>query len=93
MCFIQDLLSSVEKWQIGGTPLTGLLHFEMRKGRRKPVIQKALVDLQGKAFSRFAEERKKWALDDNYRYPGPIQFYGPPCLTDSIPHSLQSTVF
>ena len=58
---------------------------EERKGKQKPVICKALVDIQGKSFARFAKIRKSWEMDDVYRSPGPMQFSGCSELTDSVP--------
>lgn len=88
MCFIQNLDKSIEKWQIGGIPLTTLMHLEERKGKIKPVIQKALVDLNAQPFKLFASRRERWALEDHYGFPGPIQFFGDKILTDHIPLSL-----
>lgn len=88
MCCIKRLTAPVEKWEIGGVPLVSMLHFEMRKNKRKAVIQKAMVDLNGKVFARFVDEREKWKLDDVYSSPGPIQFEGPKELTDSLPLTL-----
>ncbi|MEI6531859.1 MAG: diphosphate--fructose-6-phosphate 1-phosphotransferase, partial [Chlamydiota bacterium] len=51
----------------------------------KPVIKKSLVDLKGPVFKRFAAARDEWMLADDYQYPGPIQFFGPAELTDSVP--------
>lgn len=76
MAFVENLENSVEKWKVGGLPITMLMNMEMRKGKEKPVIQKALVDLKGPAFSYFAKNREKWAKEDHYRFPGPIQFFG-----------------
>lgn len=85
MCSVQRLSEPLENWDVGGVPLTMLMNLEMRKGKSKPVIQKALVDLNGKAFKSFAGEREKWKLEDHYSFPGPIQFYGERTLTDDIP--------
>jgi len=84
MTVVGNLSSPVESWSIGGLPITSLLNMEVRKGKKKPVIQKALVDLEGKPFQFFAKHRKKWGLEDDYRFPGPIQFYGKPEVTDAI---------
>ncbi len=88
MCYVNDLHLPVEQWQVGGIPITLLMHMEMRKGKLKPVIQKALVDLNGKAFSYFHQHKDKWACEDAYHFPGPIQFSGDPQLTDSLPISI-----
>jgi pyrophosphate--fructose-6-phosphate 1-phosphotransferase len=83
MSTIQKLMSPVGDWEIRGVPLVPLIHLEQRSGKSKPVIQKAMVDLRGKAFSKFKNNRDSWKLKDNYLYPGPIQFFGPSELTDS----------
>jgi pyrophosphate--fructose-6-phosphate 1-phosphotransferase len=85
MCAIQQLDRPASEWQIAAVPLTALMGIEMRKGKEKAVIQKALVDLKGKAFAHFAARRKRWALQDLYRFPGPIQFFGPPEITETVP--------
>jgi diphosphate-dependent phosphofructokinase len=84
MSFVSHLSQPVEKWGIGGVPLTSLLHVEVRKGKEKPVIQKALVDLKAKPFVYFQQERDRWKLEDEYRYPGPVQFFGDKMLTDRV---------
>ena len=84
MAFISHLNKPVQEWGMGGVPLTTLLHLEMRKGKERPVIQKALVDLKAKPFAYFQEKRDRWKLEDEYRYPGPIQFFGDKKLTDRI---------
>lgn len=85
ICYLNHLTSPVHEWQAGGIPLTELMHFEVRAGESKPVVKKTLVDLKGKAFSHFKQHRERWALDDDYLAPGPIQFFGPSELTDSVP--------
>jgi diphosphate-dependent phosphofructokinase len=84
MSFISNLSKPVLEWGIGGVPLTSLLHIEMRKGKEKPVIQKALVDLKAKPFIYFQQQRDRWKLEDEYRSPGPVQFFGDKKLTDRI---------
>ena len=61
----------------------------MLKGSIKAVIKKALVDLEGDLFATFKAESKKWATNDDYRYPGPIQFFGDPEITDNITLTLE----
>ena len=78
----------ISEWTPEGLPLTMLMHVEQRAGKQKPVIQKALVDLKGKPFQKFAKMRNSWRIEDHYCNPGPIQFFGPKELTDSIPHIL-----
>ncbi|MEI8366076.1 MAG: diphosphate--fructose-6-phosphate 1-phosphotransferase [Parachlamydiaceae bacterium] len=85
ICYLNHLSSPVDSWQAGGIPLTQLMHLEKRGGKSVPVIRKTLVDLDGKAFSFFKTHRARWATKDEYLAPGPIQFYGPSTLTDSVP--------
>lgn len=89
MSTLHHLAEPVEKWEGGGIPLTMLMTLEERKGKLKPVIQKALVDLEGEPFKLFNAEREKWRLNDQYSYPGPIQFFGSPSLTDEITETLK----
>ena len=85
MACIKELTRPSKEWKGAGIPITSLLNIEIRKGHPKPVIQKALVNLKGNAFKSFASLRKSWELEDDYRFPEPIQFYGPSELSDSIP--------
>jgi pyrophosphate--fructose-6-phosphate 1-phosphotransferase len=88
MCVVKNLFKPTSAWEVGGIPIISLMHFEMRGGKSKPVIQKKLVDLKGKPFALFEKERKAWKEEDHYRFVGPMQFFGDPSLTDSIPLSL-----
>ncbi|MCB1067483.1 MAG: diphosphate--fructose-6-phosphate 1-phosphotransferase [Simkania sp.] len=88
MSCVTNLREPVEAWGVIGIPITSLMNMEVRKGKEKPVIQKALVDLKGQAFKRFARDRDKWKLQDHYQFPGPIQFEGDPSYTDQIPKIL-----
>jgi pyrophosphate--fructose-6-phosphate 1-phosphotransferase len=85
MAVIKQLAKPVEEWQVFGVPLTMMMTMEKRKGKLKPVIKKSLVDLEGATFKRFQKERDRWAREDAYRSPGPIQFFGERSLTDQVP--------
>jgi pyrophosphate--fructose-6-phosphate 1-phosphotransferase len=89
MTCVGNLTRPLEHWTIAGLPITMFMNIEKRKGKEKPVIQKALVDLEGKAFAFFAENREKWAKEDHYRFPGPIQFFGEAERIDGVPMTLQ----
>ena len=80
---VQNTTRPADEWVAGGTPVTMMLNIELRKGEPVPVIKKALVDLDGAPFARFAEDREKWALEDEYVFPGPIQYFGPPEVCDA----------
>lgn len=88
MSCVHHLSRPVSEWQIGGIPLVQMMQLEERKGKKKPVIRKALVDLTGAPFRQFQKEREAWRLSDDFRYPGPLQFFGPEELTDAIPLTL-----
>ncbi|BBN16810.1 diphosphate-dependent phosphofructokinase [Marchantia polymorpha subsp. ruderalis] len=74
---VGNLTAPSTEWTVGGTALTELMDVERRKGKNKPVIKKAMVELEGAPFLKFASVRDNWALEDSYRSPGPIQFLGP----------------
>ncbi len=88
MCAIPNLKAPAFEWTPHGLPLTMLMDLEQRAGKQKPVVQKTLVDLKGKPFLKFAKMRNTWKLEDHYCCPGPIQFFGPEELINSIPHIL-----
>jgi len=87
MAAIRNLHLPVDRWEPIGIPLAPLMHLEERKGRLELVIAKQKVDLESPAFQILARERERWALEDHYRFPGPIQFSGP--SADARPISLQ----
>lgn len=89
MSTVHRLAEPVEKWEGGGIPITMLMSLEERNGKIIPVIQKALVDLGGKPFKLLSSHREKWRFEDHYRYPGPIQFFGPPSLIDDVTCTLK----
>jgi len=80
---IRNLVAPPSEWIPGGIPLVSMRNIEHRHGKDKPVIKKALVELDGKPFSHFAAHREKWALSSDYRLPGAIQYFGPPAITDA----------
>lgn len=88
MAFIKNLTQSSDKWLAGGVPITMMMNMERRNGHVKPVIQKALVDLEGKPFLTFRSKRKDWAINTDYIYPGPIQYFGPSEVCDSPSETL-----
>ena len=75
MAAISGLSSNYENWKCYGIPLTSLMRFEIRKGKKKAVIEKALVDLKGKSFLTFSKLRESWREGDDYTFTGPIQFF------------------
>ncbi len=89
MAAVGNLHRPLQDWTISGIPITLLMNIEIRKGEKKPVIRKALVDLQGKAFGYFSKKRDQWAIGDHYRYPGPIQYFGSAEMIDGVPITMQ----
>lgn len=83
MSCIQNLMAPVSEWQALGIPLTSMMTIEQRHGKLKPVIKKALVDLDAKPFKLFKQQRDTWAMNDEYLCPGPIQFFGPEEITEN----------
>ena len=74
---IRNLANPASEWIPGGIPLTMMLNLEQRRGDKKPVIKKAVVDLDGLPFRTFAENRNAWAVATSYVFPGAIQYFGP----------------
>lgn len=83
LCTVKNLIKPVEEWQIMGKNLISMMAMENRRGKAKPVIRKALVDLQGIPFKVFKQHRLEWKLLDDYCCPGPLQFFGPAGLTEA----------
>lgn len=89
MASVRNLTAPADEWIAGGVPVTMLMNMERRHGAMKPVIQKALVKLDGKPFKTFAEKRKSWGEKTQYVYPGPIQYFGPTEVCDLTTKTLQ----
>ncbi len=88
---ISNLKEPAENWVAGGMPITKMMNMERRHGADKPVIRKALVELEGKPFKTFAENRAQWASENCYVFPGAIQYFGPSevCDTTTITLALE----
>lgn len=82
MAIVQNTTAPADEWKAGGVPITMMMNMERRNGEMKPVIRKALVELDGKPFKTFAAHREQWAVETAYVYPGPIQYWGPTEVCD-----------
>lgn len=82
MSSVRNLTDKPENWVAGGIPITMMMNMEKRNGHMKPVIQKALVDLKGKPYLKYASMRETLMLNTLYQYPGPIQYFGPAEVCD-----------
>jgi len=85
---ISNLSKPSDEWVAGGMPITKMMNIERRHGEDKPVIRKALVELDGKPFKYFEAHRENWALNTEYTYPGAIQYYGPSQVCDLTTRTL-----
>jgi len=89
MASVRNLTAPSTEWIAGGVPVTMMMNMEKRHGEMKPVIQKALVLLNGAPFNKLVESRDEWALKTNYVYPGPIQYFGPSEVCDITTKTLK----
>ena len=85
---VSNLSRPAEEWVAGGMPITKMMNIERRHGHDKPVIRKALVDLEGAPFRYFAEHREAWAVETSFVYPGAIQYFGPSEVCDLTTRTL-----
>ena len=88
MSIIQNTTAPAAEWIAGGVPITMMMNMERRNGKMKPVIRKALVELDGAPFKFFAAHRDEWARKTMYIYPGPIQYWGPSEVCDQCTKTL-----
>lgn len=88
MAIVKNTTSCTDDWKAGGVPITMMMNMERRNGEMKPVIRKALVDLNGKPFKTLVEHREEWAKKTCYIYPGPIQYWGPSKVCDQTTKTL-----
>ncbi len=89
MSSVRNTTAPADQWIAGGVPITMMMNMERRHGEMKPVIQKALVKLDGAPFKAFAAQREVWAKETAYVYPGPIQYFGPTEVCDQPTKTLQ----
>jgi len=89
MASVRNTTAPADQWIAGGVPITMMMNMEKRNGEMKPVIRKALVELDGKPFKAFAAKRDSWAMVTDYVYPGPIQYFGPTEVCDQPTKTLQ----
>ena len=88
MAIVKNTTAPAEQWIAGGVPITMMMNMEKRAGEMKPVIRKALVELDGAPFKEFAAHRDEWARKTAYVYPGPIQYWGPTEVCDQPTRTL-----
>ncbi|MDO4490118.1 MAG: diphosphate--fructose-6-phosphate 1-phosphotransferase [Lachnospiraceae bacterium] len=86
---VSNLSAPAEEWVAGGMPITKMMNIERRNGEDKPVIRKALVELDGAPFKFFEANRDKWAVETCFLYPGAIQYYGPASVCDITTKTLK----
>ncbi|MBO4451111.1 MAG: diphosphate--fructose-6-phosphate 1-phosphotransferase [Bacteroidaceae bacterium] len=89
MSVVRNTTAPAAEWVAGGVPITMMMNMEKRNGKMKPVIRKALVELDGAPFKFFASKRAEWAKKTAYVYPGPIQYWGPTEVCDQPTKTLQ----
>ncbi|MBP9985008.1 MAG: diphosphate--fructose-6-phosphate 1-phosphotransferase [Prevotella sp.] len=89
MAIVKNTTANANEWKAGGVPITMMMNMEKRNGEMKPVIRKALVELDGKPFKAFAAKRDEWAKNTEYVYPGPIQYWGPADVCDQTTKTLK----
>ena len=82
MAIVKNTTAPADEWIAGGVPITMMMNMERRNGEMKPVIRKALVELDGAPFKALVAHRDEWAKNTCYIYPGPIQYWGPSAVCD-----------
>lgn len=89
MSSVRNTTKPASQWVCGGVPITMMMNMERRHGADKPVIQKALVELDGAPYLYFVSQREKWSTETAYVYPGPIQYFGPSEVCDQVTRTLE----
>ncbi len=89
MSYVGNLTQGADNWKAGAIPLTAMMNVERRNGKDKPVIRKALVELDGKPFLAYAAKRDEWKKVTSFVYPGPIQYFGPSEVCDITTETLR----
>ena len=88
MAIVKNTTAPTDEWKAGGVPITMMVNMERRNGEMKPVIRKALVELEGAPFLKFCSKRDEWAKETCFVYPGPIQYWGPASVCDRTTRTL-----
>ena len=88
MAIVKNTTAGTDEWKAGGVPITMMMNMERRNGEMKPVIRKALVELDGAPFKKFVSVRDEWAKNTCFVYPGPIQYWGPASVCDRTTRTL-----
>ncbi|MBR5062024.1 MAG: diphosphate--fructose-6-phosphate 1-phosphotransferase [Prevotella sp.] len=88
MAIVKNTTDGTDNWVAGGVPITMMMNMERRNGMMKPVIRKALVDLEGRPYKKFLEYRQEWEENTCFVYPGPIQYWGPSSVADRATRTL-----
>lgn len=88
MAIVKNTTAGTDEWKAGGVPITMMMNMERRNGEMKPVIRKALVELDGAPFKKFVSVRDEWAKNTCFVYPGPIQYWGPASVCDCTTRTL-----
>ena len=86
---VRNLTAPAQDWVAGGIPLTMMMNMEKRHGEFKPVIKKALVEIDGPVFKYLQDHREEWALNEEYLFPGAIQYFGPSEVADITTQTLR----
>ncbi len=86
---VGNLTAPADQWTAGGIPITMMMNLEERHGEMKPVIKKALVELDGKPFKYFEKMRETWKTETSFIFPGAIQYYGPTEVCDAVTRTLE----
>jgi len=89
MAIVKNLTKPAKEWLAGGVPVTQMMNIERRHGEDKPVIKKALTELDGAPFLELVKNRHSWAIKNDYQYPGPIQYFGPSKVCNQITKTLE----
>ena len=89
MSIVKNTTAPAAEWIAGGVPITMMMNMEKRNAKMKPVIRKALVELDGAPFKYFESHRDEWARQTAYVYPGPIQYFGPTEVCDQPTFTLK----
>ncbi len=89
MSSVRNMTQHSDKWIAGGIPITMMMNVERRHGEDKPVIQKALVKLDDAPFLELVKNREKWAIETDFVYPGPIQYFGPSEVCDLVTKTIE----